>query len=696
MSSSIAKKIAATCVLGSLLVISASRCSAAPWLALGPYGGDARTIAADPTNSSHLFLGTATGFIYESIDSGANWKRLSRVGKRDDLVLDHIIIDPSNTKHLLVGAWFIDRPDGGLYESRNGGVSWAVVPDLDGQSIRSLTISATDPHLLVAGTLKGVYRSTDSGTHWTIISPEGSTEIHEVESVAIDPTNPNKIFAGTWHLPWRTVDGGATWSNINEKEGGIHDDSDIFSIIIDPHSPQTVYASACSGIYKSVNGGIHFERTRADQLGLDHMTLRTRKLMQDPTRPGIVFAGTTEGLWRTLDAGNHWARMTANNVIVNDVFVDPAKPNHVLIATDRSGVLASDDDGVTFRPSNMGFSARQVTSFASDIRNPATVYAGVVNDKTSGGVFMSLDGGVSWQQQSAGLSGRDVFSLAVANDDTVLAGTSHGIFKLASGMWNVSGTLSSVSSSAPFVDAPTTSKPVAKPIAKPAAKAVAHPVGKSTERHAATAKSRVPAAVAPANLDAAVYSIASSGDTVYAGTSQGLYVSPDNGRGWSAVNTLQMPETRFVSAQKALVAVAGLRRLALSVDSGKTFDSIALPDAVTQVSAIAVDGSGNLWVGAREGLFYSTDYGLTWKTLRNLYVTRVSGLYFDPGGNQVLVTSEGTTLIFAAHLPDYRVTYVDSGWELRFARPVGNHLIAATAYDGVVVQPVMVDSAKAR
>ncbi len=676
MKTPFASKFVSTIVLGSSLCLSAVRAQAAPWLALGPYGGDARSFAADPHDPTHIYLGTATGFIYDSVDTGRTWRRLARLGKHDDLVLDHIIVDPLNSKHVLVSAWMLNRPDGGLYESNDSGLTWASPDELKGQSIRALTISPTDPHLLIAGTLKGVYRSTDSGAHWTLISPEGSTEIHEIESVAIDPNDPKKIFAGTWHLPWRTVDGGATWVNITEKDG-IHDDSDIFSIIIDPHQPQTVYASACSGIYKSVNGGFRFERTRADQLGLDHMAIRTRKLMQDPTRPSVVFAGTTEGLWRTLDAGNHWMRMTANNVIVNDVYVDPASPDHVLIATDRAGVLVSTDDGVTFHDANAGFSARQVTSFANDAQHPATVYAGVVNDKDSGGVFMSLDGGVRWQQQSAGLNGRDVYSLAVTADDSVLAGTSHGIFKLNNGAWSASGNVFAKPQEA-------MPKVVAKPVARPGAKLAL----KST----VAVKTKAAGSI---SLDAAVYALVANGQTVYAGTSQGLYQSTLNGQQWTAVSTLQMPETRFVASEKAMVAVAGLRRLSLSVDSGKTFDTVSLPDAITQVTALSVDSTGNIWVGGREGLYYSTDYGLTWKTLRNLYVTRVTGIYFDAVGNQVLVTSEGTTLTFAAHLPDYKVTYIDTGWDLRFVRPVGTHLIGATNYDGVVVQPVMVDTAKA-
>ncbi len=88
-----------------------------------------------------------------------------------------------------------------------------------GQSIRALAAAPSDPKILIAGTLKGVYRSTDGGEHWKLISPEGSQEIHEVESIAIDPANSEIIYAGTWHLPWKTTDGGAT---LDQHQAGHH------------------------------------------------------------------------------------------------------------------------------------------------------------------------------------------------------------------------------------------------------------------------------------------------------------------------------------------------------------------------------------------------------------------------------------------------------------------------------------------
>jgi photosystem II stability/assembly factor-like uncharacterized protein len=61
---------------------------------------------------------------------------------------------------------------------------------------------------------------------------------------------------------------------------------------------------------------------------------------------------------------------------------------------------------------------------------PARLFAGVVNDKSYGGVFVSTDGGARWEQISDGLDGRDVFALAESPEGTILAGTNHGIFAL--------------------------------------------------------------------------------------------------------------------------------------------------------------------------------------------------------------------------------------------------------------------------
>ncbi len=75
------------------LPCSAAQLLGRPWLPFGPDGGDRTPHRVDPRDHAHLYLGTANGWIYESHNFGANWVRLASVGKRDDLVLDSIVVD---------------------------------------------------------------------------------------------------------------------------------------------------------------------------------------------------------------------------------------------------------------------------------------------------------------------------------------------------------------------------------------------------------------------------------------------------------------------------------------------------------------------------------------------------------------------------------------------------------------------------
>src|SRR5579864_7205548 len=399
--------------------------SAQQWQPIGPEGGSVRSLSQDPANPDRLFLGTSAGRLYLSTDNGANWTRYAHLGISPEMVLDHILIDPVDSLRMYVSAWNAQDPnnDGDVFRSRDGGRTWEAVPTLHGKSIRALAISASDSKILVAGALDGVYRTADHGESWQRISPENHPELKQIESIAIDPVNPDIIYAGTWHLPWKTEDGGKNWHNIKK---GVIDDSDVFSIVIDPVAPANLYISACSGIYRSDSAGELFRKIQ----GIPYSARRTRSLRLDPVDHNIVYAGTTEGLWKTTDAGATWRRVTGPNVIVNDVLIDPRQPSHLLLATDRGGVLASTDGGATFTASNRGFTHRQAAALLVDRTNSNVLYAGVLNDKEFGGVFVSRDAGQTWKQNSDGLDGRDVFVLRQAVDSTLVAGTDHGIFAL--------------------------------------------------------------------------------------------------------------------------------------------------------------------------------------------------------------------------------------------------------------------------
>jgi len=678
------RRLPAACLL-LIFGLAAPRAHAVAWFPFGPYGGSARSFAADPQDHLHLYLGAANGWIYQTHDGGKNWARLARVGKRDDLVIDDILVDAADPNHLVVGAWAstdLNHPDGGIFISHDGGTDWTPQPEMRGQSVRSLTDAPSNPRILVAGTLMGVFRSEDGGEHWKRISPEGSAEIHEVESLAVDPVNPKVIYAGTWHLPWKTTDGGEHWSIMKQ---GVIEDSDVFSIIVDPKQPNVVYLSACSGIYKSVDGGGKFTGGVGVNKGqgIPSTARRTLVLMQDPNNANTVFAGTTEGLYRTFDAGKYWMQTTSSDVIVNDVYIDPTNSKHVLLATDRRGVLVSEDGGDSFVPSNAGFSVRQVMAFTGDVNRSATVYVGVVNDKDAGGVFVSHSGGIGgWQHVSDGLDSHDIFALGQAPDGTILAGTEHGIYRLKDGLWARTGDDPAVAVSRSPKMAAATRTTARRPTARKQAARGQH----SSAGHGA---------VVGTMAEGSVYGFAASGDIVFAATSQGLLESPSSGVKWKVASDTLPDGCEFVAAQQNTIAAASLVALAVSADGGKTWRTASLPKPQMQVSALAIDGRGAIWIGDRDGVYSSLDKGATWQPLNDPYIRKVNSIYFDASSDRMLVTTgEPSTKLFSVGLASGHVSEIDTGWNLRFVRPVGNYLIGATLFDGIVVQPRMVDSAE--
>jgi photosystem II stability/assembly factor-like uncharacterized protein len=638
--------------LATLISLHPAAASAASsrWVAVGPAGGDARAFASSPADPNHIYLGTTNSWIYQSADDGATWTRLAELGKVDDLVVDNLLVDESDPKTLYAGVWQLDQTNGGIYISHDEGQTWVSSPGMEGKSIRSLTQAPSNPKILVAGAIGGVYRTEDGGLHWTQISPEGSGEIHKVESIAIDPTDPQIIYAGTWHLPWKTTDGGTTWHNIKE---GLIDDSDVFSILLDPKFPSTVYLSACSGIYKSETGGEQFHKIQ----GIPSTARRTRVLMQDPANREIVYAGTTEGLYKTEDAGTNWKRMTGPNLIINDIYVDPKNPQRVLMATDRSGVMASNDAGVSFASSNAGISQRQVTALLADAKQPETMYAGVVNDKSYGGVFVTQDGGKNWTQRSEGLDGRDVFSLAQSDDGTVFAGTNDGLFRLNGYVWVPDNKVVNVKERTVYV-----------------------------VRHHKKEKRTITEGKKVSTIATQVNDLSVNGPAWFVATGDGVYCSVTQGATWTGP-VLSEDHYRFVDSHSNIVFAARREDLRLSQDGGVHWTPVALPSGLTSVSALTTTPSGVLWVGGRQGAFYSEDQGQTWHAISDLPVREIDNIDYDAGLGRVVITSRDSDLVFAINSDDKSWKWWDAGWRVRMVHSMHGRLVGASLYDGVVIEP---------
>jgi photosystem II stability/assembly factor-like uncharacterized protein len=644
------------------------------WISVGPDGGDVRTLAADPANSQRILLGTSAGQIYQSDDGGKTWQRFVRIGKGNDYVVDHIVFDPKQLGTIYVAAWTLEHEGGSVFKSTDNGQSWQPLSAMEGKSVRAMAMAPSDPNTLIVGALDGVYRTRNAGETWTRISPETSAEIKNIESIAVDAADADTIYAGTWHLPWKTTDGGHSWHNIKQ---GLIDDSDVFSIIIDPKQPQVVYASACSGIYKSDSAGELFHKIQ----GIPFSARRTRVLKQDPENSNVVYAGTTEGLWKTSDGGKTWRRITSTEVIVNDVLIDAHDSNHVLLATDRSGVLASANAGASFEPANVGFAHRQVAALAVDPSDQNTLYAGLINDKQYGGVFFSHDQGAHWKQISAGLGGRDVFALRKAGAH-LLAGTSTGVYELMgsslSPAWRPLNRIANVES-VTVRKATKTRKAVTRKVIR-----------------AGTLKSRVTDLEVRDNRWIAV-------------STQGIFTTSNSGRTWEGGPLLGHSDFTLVRTSPKLLAAAGRNFLLTSSEDGVQSSSKAgcqflgcewheakLPKIVTSINDVAFGEDESIWLACREGLYRSKDHGDTWQRLEKLPVVNLASVFHDAENRRMLVTAMNSTEVFSSQDDGESWQRRDSGWLLRTIAEDAGRLLASTAFDGVVIEkPAAAESADA-
>jgi photosystem II stability/assembly factor-like uncharacterized protein len=642
----------------SLLVLAVSFLSTAllasgPWQVLGPDGGDARSLAYDAHNPDHILLGTSTGQMFASNDAGRTWSRLARLG--DDYVLDHIAIDPQDSNRIYVSAWSVSSQQvGEIFRTRDGGRNWENLPAMHGNSIRALAMYKGNSKVLVAGALNGVYRSKDGGDTWERLSPANSSDIKNIESIAVDPKDPNTVYAGTWHLAWKTSDGGANWQHINK---GMIDDSDVFSVIVDHENPSIVFASACSGIYKSETGGNLFAKIQ----GIPFSARRTRVLKQDPTNENIVYAGTTEGLWKTTDLGKVWKRVSNPEVVVNDVLIDPRDSNRVLLATDRSGVMASTDGASNWTTSNKGYAHRYVSAILTDNKDASTLYVGVVNDREYGGVFYSHDAGQHWLQKAAGLGGKDVFALKQAPSGMLVAGTNHGMFSLEhnASEWHPMNVV------------------VIEHSVKTAGK------GKGSRKAATTIT------FTKSQLESRVNDLELGSGRWLAATTTGIYSSTDQGKTWKGGRILGQQDFVSVRAEGSTVVAATRSSVLVSNDKGATWKQGGLPTYVVSIRSAAIASENQIIIASREGAFRSGDGGATWEHVVNgLPGKDITYVSFDSTHKRMLATSDATGVIFESR--DGGRSWQrgpDSGFPLRRVSVIGGRLVGATPFDGVVLQP---------
>jgi len=378
-----------------------------------------------------LPAGTYTGLNeVQAIDGDSLFAAGGCVARRSDdggRTFTRVAFTPveSSCSEQLAAGWFVDErtgylvlTDGTVLRTDTNGDTFAQATALPGTraqngAARPNDVAFTTASTGVAATSDGrLYRTTDSGTSWALVSSTGRA-VRNI--VFLDAAIGYAVGDGSLLL--RTSDGGATWVArglagsgstltsircaspalcVMTAEGGGQlvrtTDGGESATLVTP-SPDPIHAAAFASPTRIVAGGELGSTALSDDAGLNFSAVGGRlsgtfSRMVAGLQAGTAFAPGANGtLARTIDGGRTWTR---GNVSTSEDVLDVAFPTAASgFALDTAGGLfRTSDAGATWKTLDTGTTARPAAVGAPSPR--VVLLAG------PRGVRRSTDGGTTF------------------------------------------------------------------------------------------------------------------------------------------------------------------------------------------------------------------------------------------------------------------------------------------------------------
>ena len=228
---------------------------------------------------------------------------------------------------------------------------------------------AVDPfdHNTVYYGCQVIFRTSDAGQHWSVISPDLSTrdpsrivssggivadnlgQFYGEVVFAIAPSEISKglIWAGTNDGKlWYTRNGGATWTDVTRNMTGLPTWGTIRKIEPSHFDPATAYVAIDFHImdnrkpyiYKTTDYGKTWSNITGD-LPANHPLDYVMSIAENPNQKGMLFAGTGHAFYYSLNGGGHWSQFQSG-LPASPVtwIVVPKRWNDVVVSTYGRGL----------------------------------------------------------------------------------------------------------------------------------------------------------------------------------------------------------------------------------------------------------------------------------------------------------------------------------------------------------------------
>jgi hypothetical protein len=314
---------------------------------------------------------------------------------------------PVDSNLMLAGVAPAGSSGGAMFRSTDGGAAWVVVSGFSSTSVYDVEFAPDGT--VYAGTIDSVRKSTNGGVSWTTLALDIGLN-DQVFDVAIDPNNSSVLWIGIADAiggqpvnVMQSIDGGATWTN---RTPPLSAPVSCRALAVNPANSLEIYAGfggALGGgnLWVSFDGGLSWENRSA---GLPNTPIND--LVHDGTRVlvcgGQQFGSQNFGLFESINQGLTWTALHDGSwpsLIINDIAVDPNNAATVYVVSPTAGTFRSVNGGTwEFGVGGTGSLSLLAVRFAPASSTHILLGAnstGVLQSTNGGGVFDITSNGIS-------------------------------------------------------------------------------------------------------------------------------------------------------------------------------------------------------------------------------------------------------------------------------------------------------------
>jgi len=398
-----------------------------------------------PTDPNILLVVSNAG-IHRTTNGGVNWTH-----EQAGIFVD-IEFRPNHPETIYASS--LD----GFYRSTNTGDTWTHITSGTPVGCTRIAISVTpknDTYVYLmggpptaTGVFKGVYRSTNSGTSFTVrattpnmlgYSTTGNDAKHQTQydlALIASRTDADDVILGGINT-WKTTNGGTAWSCISDWDGyggsiG-YTHADIHNLDVNPLN-NWVYCCSDGGIFRSTDFGENWTDL-SDGLEITQWY----RIAGTEANSDLIIGGTQD------NGSNKWTGGTTILHILGadgmDCMIDHSNPDVMYYSSQDGALRKSNNGGSSYsniQPS--GSTGSWVTPYIMNPSNSSVIYGGYSD------VYKSTNGGSSWT--NLGVDGRGAMAMGTSNTNRIYASYEDNIWMSS----NAGDSWTNISSGLPYIN----------------------------------------------------------------------------------------------------------------------------------------------------------------------------------------------------------------------------------------------------